>query len=252
MSVYLYGALWIALACLVAGVLLLVVHRFGHVERRTPHNDVNGLVFAIVGVLYAIVVGFVVTSQWENVGAARDAAAQEANGLVRVYWAAEALPADQRTEIRTLCRQYAHTVQVSEWPAMARHRDVGGDGQRDLDRLSELVHSSTAASDDQSGQLGTALDDVLQNRQQRLALAHQNLSGMMWFVMVAGGILTTALTYLFGVPGRAAHLIMVFSLVGTVGLLLYASWQLQYPFGPATDLRPVGMVTALHLFASSG
>jgi FtsH-binding integral membrane protein len=248
MSVYLYGALWITLACLGAGILLAVVFRFGHVERRERHNDVNGLMFAIVGVLYAIVVGFVVTSQWENVSAAQDAAAQESNGLVRVYWAAEPLPASQRDDIRTLCRRYATTVRDTEWPEMARHVAVDGDGQQVLDHLAQQVHSADAANDDPNGQLGSALDDVLQNRQQRLALAHQNLSGMMWFVMVAGGMLTAALAYLFGVPGRLAHLVMVVALVGTVGLLLYASYQLQYPFGPATALRPTGMETALRLF----
>lgn len=248
MAVYLYGALWIILACVFAGILLAIVYRFGNVERREKHNDVNGLMFAIVGVLYAIVVGFVVTSQWENVTAAQDAASQEANGLVRVYWAAEPLPADQRDDIRALCRRYAGTVRNTEWADMSAHRPVTGDGQQLLDRLGRDVHTADAANADPNGQLGSALDDLLQNRQQRIALAHQNLSGMMWFVMVAGGLLTVALAYLFGVPSRLAHLVMVVALVGTVGLLLYASYQLQYPFGPATALRPSGMEAALRLF----
>jgi FtsH-binding integral membrane protein len=248
MSVYLYGALWIGLACLGAGILLVLVHHFGDVEKREKHNDVNGLMFAIVGVLYAIVVGFVVTSQWQNVSAAQDAAAQESNGLVRVYWAAEPLPAQQRDDIRSLCRRYATTVKNGEWPQMAAHETVTGNGQQLLDRLGRDVHTATAADDDPNNQLGDALNDVLQNRQQRLALAHQNLSGMMWLVMLAGGVMTAALAYLFGVPSRLAHLVMVVALVGTVGLLLYASFQLQFPFGPATALRPTGMEAALRLF----
>lgn len=250
MAVYLYGALWIVLACLLAGVLLLLVFRFGDVERRAKHNDVNGLMFAIVGVLYAIVVGFVVTSQWQNVSAAQDAASQEANGVIRVYWAAEPLPAAQRDEIRVLCRRYASAVRYREWSDMSARRTVGGDGQQVLDQLGRAVHSADANNVDPNGQLGSAMDDVLQNRQQRLSLAHQSLSGMMWFVMVAGGLLTVALAYLFGVPGRLAHLIMVVALVGTVGLLLYASYQLQYPFGQATALRPSGMEAALRLFGT--
>lgn len=252
MSVYLYGALWIGLACLVSGGLLVLLHRSGSAASRQGNNDVNGLMFAIVGVLYAIVVGFVVTSQWENVGNARDAAAQEANGLVKVYWAAQVLPPAQRAEADSLCRQYAAVVRDKEWPAMSAHRTVGPQGQRLLTKLNRTIHAAPDVPDTQAGQLNDAVDDVLQGRQQRLNLAHQSLSGMMWFVMVAGGVLTVALTYLFGVPGRLAHLVMVVALVGTLGLLLYASYQLQYPFGPATDLGPTGMRAALALFGNAG
>lgn len=47
---------------------------------------------------------------------------------------------------------------------------------------------------------------------------------------------------------RREHLITVVSLVDTIGLLLYACFQLRYPFGPATDLGPNAMDSALRLF----
>ncbi|MGA8117925.1 MAG: hypothetical protein WCA46_30185 [Actinocatenispora sp.] len=249
MTVYLQGALWIGLACLGSALLLLLLRRGADQGHRKDMNDVNGLIFAIVGVLYAIVVGFVVTSQWQNVGSARDAGQREANGLVRVYWAAQQLPADQRASVQTLCRQYATVVRDQEWPAMRRADPAGPRGQALLDQLARTAHASgTPAA--QVGSLDDALNTVYAGRQQRLDLAGQSLSGMMWFVMVAGGLFTVALTYLFGVAGRTAHLVMVVSLVGTIGLLLYASYQLQYPFGPATDLGPDGMVSALRLFGA--
>ncbi|HEY3502316.1 MAG TPA: hypothetical protein VGN37_05920 [Actinocatenispora sp.] len=251
MSVYVYGALIIGGASLAAALVLLIVFRVGQNERREANNDVNGLVFAIVGVLYAIVVGFVVTAQWEAVGNARSAAAQEANGLVRLYWAADALPADRRTEVRALARRYGAVVRDEEWPAMAAARPVGPDGQRLLNQLAGAAQPPAELGDTQAGDLSAGLGDVLEGRQERLTLATQDLSGMMWFVLIAGGVLTIALAYLFGVPNRAAHMVMVVSLVGTVALLLYASYQLQYPFGPATHLRPTDMTAALRLLGGS-
>ncbi|GAA4205461.1 bestrophin-like domain [Actinocatenispora rupis] len=251
MSVYVHGALIIGGACVVAAVILLLVFRFGEHERRESNNDVNGLMFAIVGVLYAIVVGFVVTAQWENVGNARDAAAQEANGLVRLHWAAAALPADRAAQVRTLAQRYGTVVRDQEWPAMAAGRPVGPAGQRLLNQLAHAAQPPGDLGDTQAGDLSAGIGDVLQGRQQRLTLARQNLSGMMWFVLVAGGVLTVALAYLFGVPNRVAHLVMVVSLVGTVTLLLYACFQLQYPFGPATHLRPTDLTSALRLLSAS-
>jgi hypothetical protein len=236
-------------SCLASAGFLLLVRR-GDQERRKENNDVNGLIFAIVGVLYAIVVGFVVTSQWQNVASARDAAQQEANGIVQVYWVAQALPADQRETVQNLCRQYAQEVREDEWPAMRHGRDPGTAGQVLLDRLSRNVHASSTP-DAQAGQLNDALNNVFAGRQQRLNLARQNMSGMMWFVLIAGGMFTVALSCLFGVASRTAHLIMIMSLVATLGLLLYASYQLQYPFGPATDLGPDGMTSALRVFGTS-
>jgi len=248
MSVYVLGAIVIGASCLLAALVLLLIHR-GDQERRKENNDVNGLIFAIVGVLYAIVVGFVVTSQWQNVGNARDAAQQESNGLVRVYWAAEALPSAQRENIRSLCQQYATEVRDDEWPAMRKGQVPSPAGQVLLDRLSRAVHAGNVP-DPQAGQLDDALNSVFTGRQERLNLSRQNLSGMMWFVLIAGGLFTVALGYLFGVGSRIAHLVMIVSLVGTMGLLLYASYQLQYPFGPATGLGPDGMVSALRVFSA--
>ncbi len=250
MVVYLVGALWIGLACITSGLLLLAVRRGADQGSRKDNNDVNGLIFAIVGVLYAIVVGFVVTSQWQNVSSARDAAQQEANGLVRLYWVADELPAGQRDDIRALCDRYAREVSDDEWPDIRRGEATSTAGQSILSRLSSTVHAPTTP-DAQADRLTDALDEVFTGRQQRLNLSRQNLSGMMWFVMIAGGVFTVALSYLFGVDSRPAHLIMVVSLVGTIGLLLYASYQLQYPFGPATDLGPDAMASALRVFGAA-
>lgn len=251
MSIYLQGGLWIGGACLASAVLLILVNRLGDRTRREPNNDVNGLMFAIVGVLYAIVVGFVVTSQWEAVSDARDASAQEAHGVIRLYWAADALPADRQTRVRELCRDYAVEVRDTEWPAMLADRDVGTGGARLLNRLNAAAQPPADLSDTQAEQLSDALDGILQGRQQRLGLVHRDLSGMMWFVLIAGGVLTVAMAYLFGVPGHRAHLVMIVSLVGTLGLLLYACYQLQYPFGPATHLQPTQISAVVRLVDAS-
>ena len=45
---------------------LLLVRRFVPHHRLKQHNDVTGSVFATVGVLYAVLLGFMVISVWQS------------------------------------------------------------------------------------------------------------------------------------------------------------------------------------------
>lgn len=46
-------------------VLWIVRKVFSH-EQLTPHNEVSGFVYAAIGVIYAVILGFAVISVWEE------------------------------------------------------------------------------------------------------------------------------------------------------------------------------------------
>lgn len=63
---------WLALTLILASVVLpallgfLVVQRLRPVDVRRSHNDVAGFVFAAVGVIYGVLLAFVVIVVWEH------------------------------------------------------------------------------------------------------------------------------------------------------------------------------------------
>ena len=108
----------IAVVASVVG-LHLVRLRVPHEVRKT-NNEVAGFFLAVLGVMYAVLLAFVVVAAWEDFKDTTRTVEQEANELVDVYRVSQALPAPIGTDIRALPRSTRGSRIEVEWPAMAR------------------------------------------------------------------------------------------------------------------------------------
>jgi len=100
-------------------IVLWLVRRLISHDRLTPHNEVSGFVYAVIGVIYAVILGFVVVSVWEQFRDAESNARQEADAAKNLYRLAEGLPQPSRQAIQPAVIDYAGAVVDDEWPAMA-------------------------------------------------------------------------------------------------------------------------------------
>src|SRR3954447_7114092 len=129
------GVAAVALPAAAAIGAALLVHRRVSVDRRQANNDVVGLAFAIIGVLYAILLTFVTVSVWEASDDARSSARQEARSVVDVRRYAGSLPAADAASLRGLVDRYVTIVVKDEWPKMAEGRPVGPAGASTMDAM---------------------------------------------------------------------------------------------------------------------
>src|SRR5687767_15455402 len=117
-----YGVLVVCGACLAAVVGLMVVQRLVPATIRKEYNDVAGFVYAVLGVIYAVLLALVVIAVWEDFGRARVTVEAEANALAEVFWLAHQLPEPEGRELQELRRSYAEDVVNVEWPLMEQGR----------------------------------------------------------------------------------------------------------------------------------
>src|SRR5207248_1844363 len=90
------------------------------IEQRRQHNDLIGWQVTVIGTTYAVIIGFMLYAVWTNFELADGNAEAEANSLVNLVRAAQALPAVQRLEVRNLASEYVNIMLDQEWPAMSR------------------------------------------------------------------------------------------------------------------------------------
>jgi hypothetical protein len=245
------GLIWIVGLSTAAGLLVLVAQRLSPRERPEAHMEATGFVFAIAGVLYAIVVAFILIAVWDTMTTARTNSYQESSALVDVYSYAHTLPSHEGARIEQLATQYTNTVINREWPVMRKHGTVGLTGWGDLDQLRVAVSATQPAqdADDSAYQRVTDTLDVLyQDRQDRLAAANTGVSSVVWLVLLGGGLLTIAFTYLFNVAGTTTQAILVVGLTAMVVLLLYAVFELEYPYSRGMSVGPQAFQFALTRF----
>jgi hypothetical protein len=220
-------------------------HRFG---MEDSDNPAVGAVLTLVGGVQAVLMMFVLIALFDNGADARTGTYTEADALVSVSWSANALPEPARTRIHELAQEYATTVADTEWQGL---RDATPTDDRSLVTLTELrraIDDTTTTSDWQEDRRAEAADaawDVYEARQARLELAGGGVNAVVWLALLAGGLATVVLTYLFDALPRPAYLVTTAMVAGTMTLVLYVIFQLQNPFAGGAAIEPDAFRTAL-------
>jgi hypothetical protein len=64
----------------------------------------------------------------------------------------------------------------------------------------------------------------------RLVAAEEGVPGILWSVLIFGGVAAVGFTYLFGLESTWAHRLMVVTLAAVIGLVLFTVGALGHPF----------------------
>lgn len=234
---------WLS-ATLVAGVptalailLGLAVRRVVTLEKLTSNNEVAGFKFAVLGVLYAVLLGFVVVVVWEKFRDAETAVVQEAGSTASLYRLSEGLTPQGGAAFRRQLGVYLGEAVAHDWPAMARGAASPG-GTRAISELYRALMADT--SEDRRAnalysEMLTQLDNLTQERRTRLVLAAGVVPGVIWMVLLGGAAATIGFTFFFGTHNVGAQMLMtgLLAIVVFMGLLVIVA--VNHPFtGPVS------------------
>jgi hypothetical protein len=231
----------VAAAILAALTGLAVVRRFVPAAALTPHTDVAAAMYAALGVVYGVILGQVVVAAWSDFQAADAAAVSEASSLVNLTRLADAFPEPARSTIRRDVVAYGRAVVDDEWPLMERQQAPSPIAAA---AMAKLYRDYTAQSTGPIGQLQTfaqsmtELDEADDARGDRLLASSHGLPGLLWGVLLAGGVVTVGYSYLFGVKNGFVHHLMVAALAGVIALLLVLAQALSTPFQAPLNISP--------------
>jgi hypothetical protein len=223
-----------------AVVGLVLVQRLVPSGLREEHNDVAGFIYAVVGVMYAVLLAFVVIAVRQDYETAKGTVEGEANELAGVYFLADRLPDPERERVQGLARSYARVVVEEEWPLMER----GETSSRATSALRELrvslqdIDASTSAGQVLYDQALTRMHQVSDARRLRLLETTEGLPVVLWVVLVGGGVVTVCFTYLFGIKNNVAHALMVAALTLLICGILFTIGALEYPFSGYSRVQP--------------
>ncbi len=236
----LLGAAVVVLAILSALVGSILTRRIASHEKLRLHNDDAGNVFGTIGQIYAVLLAFTVVLVWQDYTAAGEKAQKEASVLGSIYRDAVALRQPASDQFRQLLREYGQQIVLDEWPAMAR----GGEGAR-AQKAQENIWAMTTAFEPQSrreeiffNQAVERFNQICELRRERLNASRQSISGIVWFVLLVGGFITSYFPFLFGVEDRRMQILIVSGLTVTIGLILFTIFEFQYPYTGTLSVRP--------------
>jgi hypothetical protein len=168
----------ILIAVLVSLGGLVVVRRAVPINELEQHTDVAGYVYAVIGVIYAVVLALVVIAAWEEYRDARAAVANEASAVLNLARAANGWPAGDRAAVESALVAYARQVVDDEWPAMTRG-DFGPTADNvTVNQLWQALNDAEASAAEKSASYEVALqqlDYLSEARGDRLILGQEGL-----------------------------------------------------------------------------
>src|SRR5262249_23363307 len=107
---------------LVAGGIYLVVTKLALTGWARAFKAVSPGMLPPLGILFALLVGFIAVEVWSNFEKAKTAIASEASALRAVVLLAGTFPEEQKTRIYALIDRHIEVAVNQEWPEMAHQR----------------------------------------------------------------------------------------------------------------------------------
>jgi hypothetical protein len=188
---------WMALVVfaatyLIAGGVYLVVTRLAVNERAKTFKAVSPGMLPPLGILFALLVGFIAVEVWSNFDKAKAAVATEASALRAVVLLAGTFP-EERTRIYGLINRHIEEAVNKEWPEMAQQRmTLSALPTALIEELHDTLALHPADDSQRSAQLEMvkALHTALDARRQRIVISESALGTVKWLGILLQGLCT--------------------------------------------------------------
>lgn len=226
---------------------LLIVRRFVPHHRLKIHNDVAGPIYATLGVVYGVLLAFVVVLVWQNYDKSRVNVEREANCLVDIYNDVECFPKEFRDSVRASIREYADTVVNEEWKMLASGHSSPG-ARHIIKKLGKLFSEYWPTTDTERiffAESVRKLNDLMELRRMRILDSKTGVEPVLWFVLIAGAVVTISFTFFFGSENLMAQILMSTLLALLISLIVLTIFLFDFPFTGDVSIKPTAFQEAL-------
>ena len=224
----------------VACFIWAVIGRIARGQRADTLAAVSPGMLPPLGIVFALVIGFLAAGVWNDASNARVAVNDEASALRTAQLLVGNFPKSDAARMRALIR--AQIVQdVADWPVMARQQQtlaVIPVALAEGLRLALQLRPETAGQAVAQRELAVALENALDARRQRILISQSRVNWVKW-----AGVIALAAVTLIAIAcvhaGRRASAAIAMGLFATaiaVSLILIVSQD--RPFGGPLGIKP--------------
>ena len=267
-------------AAAMAGSVL--VRRIFGLERLAINNEVAGFKFAVVGIVYGLLLTLATISAWDKFSEAHVAVIEEGAAANAIYQIANG-PEEDQLAVRAALSKYLTLAIDKDWPAMEVEQESeevsGALGELYADVIRLIQKASVAparkiapAQTKATGraQKGAAvptpnevmaqaleievikqLDNITKSRRTRVHLSSGIVPPMMWYVLIIGATLTGLFTFFFGLENIVAQVLMTGILVAMICMSLLMTLSFDHPFTGPVHVGSEPLKDLLKTFAHS-
>jgi hypothetical protein len=207
-------------------------------EVLKENHEVAAIIFNAFGLLYAVVVAFVVFVTWSGYDDARKNLQMEANEIDDIFHIAKAFPDPANKIIQQGLIDYTASVYNDELKRMSQGNiSIHSNGV--MAKLITVFYGMDEKSISNKALYAeslTRLNNLAQYRRLRIFAGNNAVPPVIWLVLLVGGAITVSYALFFGMKNIKAQYMITAALTVTITLILFLIYVLDHPFTGASKV----------------
>ena len=233
---------------LAAAAIYVVVTRLAVGDRGASFKALSPGMLPPMGLLFALIVGFLAAQVWSDAGQAEAAVTHEASALRSVVLIAHEFPGGPETRLRGLVRSHIQNAVDDEWPAMSHQHATLSVISVPLAEALRVAFGLSPQSPGQveaQRQLIQSLQSALDSRRQRIIVSESSLNWLKWSGVILVALLTLVAIAFVHCDNRRTNALAVglFASAVAVSLMLIAAQE--RPFSGQFAVTPDALVQVM-------
>src|SRR6266446_2940849 len=201
-------------------------------EVLKENHEVAAIIFNAFGLLYGVVVAFVVFVTWSGYDDATKNLQLEANEADDIFHIAKAFPDPAGKIIQQGLTDYAASVYNDELKRMSQG-EISLHSNRAMARLITVFYQmdeKSISNKELYAESLRRLNNLAQYRRLRIFAGNNTVPSVIWLVILVGGVIAVSYTYFFGMKNIKAQYLLTTTLTVMITLILFLIYVLDHPF----------------------
>ncbi len=202
-------------------------------ESFRQNHEVGGFLFNALGLIYAVLIAFVVYATWADYNTAQDYCDREANTLQDLYLNTEALPQAHQSQIREKILKYLTQVVNEDWPLLNIDMDNPSSKQTLIALWRLYMKIDTFENENQKvffEESVSRLNDVTDFRRMRVLSSQNHIPAVVWTVILIGALTSVGFSLFFGTKSFAVQATMTSLFAMTNAIIILLILALDHPY----------------------
>ncbi|GAA3086273.1 hypothetical protein GCM10010464_57690 [Pseudonocardia yunnanensis] len=232
-------------AVLITAAIYAVVISLSTGERGRAFTSVSPGLLPPLGIVFALLVGFLAAQVWSSGDSAATAVSQEASSVRAVVLLSSEFPGEPEARVHSLVHRHIENAVTTEWPQMAEQGatlSVVSQPLADLQAMALRLRPETPGQTIAQQEIVTSVEQALDARRQRIIVSESSVNGAKWGAVAALAILTLiAIAFVHSGNRRGAAIAMtLFALAAAAAIFMIAAQE--RPFAGYFSVSPTPLV----------
>ncbi len=207
-------------------------------EVLKENHEVAAIIFNAFGLLYAVVIAFVVFVTWTGYDDATKNLQMEANEADDIFHITKVFPYPTGRMIQQGLMDYIASVYNGELKRMAQGK-IDLHSNRAMATLITVfyqIDEKSVPNRELYAESLKRLNNLAEYRRLRIFSGNNTVPLPVWLVLLIGGLITVSYTYFFGMKNVRAQYVITAALTVTITMILVLIYILDHPFTGANSI----------------